>query len=158
MNKHSRNHDETKAELKALSLSSKNKQLYARTAVDSLLLEVFDAPQGDGALTLEIRCPEFTSLCPITGQPDFAEIIINYAPDKLCVESKALKLYLNSFRNEGSFHEAIVQRISRDLIKLLDPKWLRVRGQFTPRGGIPFWPTSTYFRPPKQAARKLKTR
>lgn len=96
--------------------------------------------------SISIRCPEFTSLCPKTGQPDFATILIDYEPDGLCVESKSLKLYLGSFRNHGEFHESCVNRICNDLVKLLDPIYLRVRGEFTPRGGIPFWPTSVYDR------------
>lgn len=96
-----------------------------------------------GALNaVNIVAPEFTSLCPLTGQPDFATIVIDYAPDDWCVESKALKLYLGSYRMAGDFHESCVGRIATDLWTLLDPLWLRVRGEFTPRGGIPFWPVS----------------
>lgn len=111
------------------------------------LLEAFASPllQDSGfSGKVEITCPEFTSLCPKTGQPDFATIVIEYMPDKLCVESKSLKLYLGSFRNVGEFHEACVQRMAKDLVALLRPRWLRVRGEFTPRGGIPFWPTVAY--------------
>ena len=97
--------------------------------------------------SVSIRCPEFTSLCPLTGQPDFATIVIDYVPERYCVESKALKLYLGSFRQAGEFHEACVARIGRDLVALLDPASLAVRGEFTPRGGIPFWPTFSYFKP-----------
>lgn len=96
---------------------------------------------------LKIVCPEFTSLCPKTGQPDFAQIVITYVPKNWCVESKSLKLYLGSFRNHGEFHESCVNRIANDLVALLDPWELRVRGEFTPRGGIPFWPTASYFGP-----------
>ena len=85
---------------------------------------------------VELDCPEFTSMCPITGQPDFARIKITYSPDKYLVESKSLKLYLGSFRNRGSFHEEIVCTIAKDLNKLLDPLWIEVHGLFTPRGGI----------------------
>jgi 7-cyano-7-deazaguanine reductase len=94
--------------------------------------------------TIHIECPEFTCLCPLTGQPDFARIVIDYQPDQLCVESKSLKLYLGSFRMFGEFHEAGVNRICNDLVKLLEPVSLTVRGEFTPRGGIPFWPTAEY--------------
>lgn len=121
---------------------------------DPSLLEAFPNPFADpeknrvGAVgTIHIECPEFTSLCPITGQPDFARIVIDYRPDRLCVESKSLKLYLGSFRMHGEFHEACVNRICNDLVTLLDPFTLTVRGEFTPRGGIPFWPTATYQRP-----------
>ena len=123
---------------------------YEYSEPDAGLLEFFVSPlKQDGFFTGEvnIRCPEFTSLCPKTGQPDFATIIIDYRPQGKCVESKSLKLYLGSFRMHGEFHESCVQRIADDLIKLLDPKWLRVKGEFTPRGGIPFWPTVEYYKP-----------
>lgn len=121
---------------------------------DPSLLESFPSPFANpernpaGAVgTIHIECPEFTCLCPLTGQPDFAKIVIDYCPDKLCVESKSLKLYLGSFRMFGEFHEAGVNRICNDLVKLLSPLCLTVRGEFTPRGGIPFWPTAEYRRP-----------
>lgn len=120
---------------------------------DASLLEAFPNPASDprlnpsqGGLSLHIECPEFTSLCPKTGQPDFATIVINYVPREKCVESKALKLYLGSFRNHGEFHEACINRIGNDLVALLDPETIQVQGQFTPRGGIPFWPTFTWCR------------
>lgn len=118
---------------------------------DASLLEAFPSPFADktkniaGVVgSLHIEAPEFTSLCPITGQPDFATIVIDYQPDKLCVESKSLKLYLGSFRMHGEFHESCVNRICNDLVALLDPISITVRGEFTPRGGIPFWPTAEY--------------
>jgi 7-cyano-7-deazaguanine reductase len=118
---------------------------------DPALLEAFPSPFAQeernpcGAVgTIHIECPEFTCLCPLTGQPDFALIVIDYQPDRLCVESKSLKLYLGSFRMFGEFHEAGVNRICNDLVQLLAPVWLRVEGRFTPRGGIPFWPTAEY--------------
>lgn len=89
---------------------------------------------------------EFTSLCPKTGQPDFARIIVEYIPDKWCVESKSWKLYLGSFRTAQEFHEACVARILGDLVNLLDPKWIRVTGEFTPRGGISINPAMEYQR------------
>ena len=94
-----------------------------------------------------VNCPEFTSLCPITGQPDFAEIRISYLPDVKMVESKSLKLYLFSFRNHGDFHEDCVNIIMKDLIKLMDPKYIEVTGIFTPRGGISIYPYCNYGRP-----------
>jgi 7-cyano-7-deazaguanine reductase len=121
---------------------------------DAAILESFNSPFANPDMnpagvvgTIHIECPEFTCLCPITGQPDFAKIVIDYKPDALCVESKSLKLYLGSFRMHGEFHEACVNRICNDLVKLLSPVWLTVRGEFTPRGGIPFWPTAEYRRP-----------
>ena len=107
---------------------------------DPSLLEVFQNPQMEDDYTISIQAPEFTSLCPITKQPDFATISIEYSPDQLCVESKSLKLYLFSYRNEGSFHEAIVNRIARDLFDLMKPHFIEVEGQFSARGGITFWP------------------
>ena len=93
------------------------------------------------------NCPEFTSLCPITGQPDFAEIRISYIPDIKMVESKSLKLYLFSFRNHGAFHEDCVNIIMKDLIRLMAPKYIEVTGVFTPRGGISIYPYANYGRP-----------
>ena len=92
-------------------------------------------------------CPEFTSLCPITGQPDFATITISYVPGERMVESKSLKLYLFSFRNHGDFHEDCVNVIMKDLIKLMDPKYSEVWGKFTPRGGISIDPYCNYGKP-----------
>jgi 7-cyano-7-deazaguanine reductase len=121
---------------------------YKYDAPDKSLLEAFPSPfylnetnPNSVGGSLNIVCPEFTSLCPKTGQPDFATIIIDYVPDTKCVESKSLKLYLGSFRNHGEFHESCICRITNDLVELLNPLWIKVTGQFTPRGGIPFWPT-----------------
>ncbi len=129
--------------LEALGNSAVNKDLYRKSGVDASLLEKFDSPylaKGVRGI-VSIRAPEFTSLCPITGQPDFATIVLDYQPAKHCIESKSLKLYLGSFRNEGEFHESVCARIAKDLDVLLKPQWLRVKCEFTPRGGIPFWPT-----------------
>jgi 7-cyano-7-deazaguanine reductase len=94
--------------------------------------------------TVQLICEEFTCLCPVTGQPDFAKIIIEYTPGPFLVESKSLKLYLGSYRNEGIFHEFVVNAICNDLIKLLSPKKLDVRGEFSVRGGIRIIPKATY--------------
>ena len=99
------------------------------------------------ALAVTFNCPEFTTLCPKTGQPDFGEIIINYIPRERMVESKSLKLYLFSFRSHGAFHEDCVNIIMQDLIKLMDPKYIEVTGIFTPRGGISIYPYCNYGRP-----------
>ena len=96
---------------------------------------------------IKFNCPEFTSLCPITAQPDFATIYISYIPDKLCVESKSLKLYLFSYRNHGDFHENCINTIGKDLVNLLDPRYLEVWGKFTPRGGISIDPYYNYGKP-----------
>ena len=99
-------------------------------------LEAFPNPQPERPYEIAFDCPEFTCLCPRTGQPDFATIRIRYAPDTLCVELKSLKLYLWSFRDEGHFHEAVVNRICDDLVRLVSPRWLEVQGDFAVRGGI----------------------
>ena len=104
------------------------------------VLETFVNKHPGNDYWVRFNCPEFTSLCPITGQPDFAEIRISYIPDVKMVESKSLKLYLFSFRNHGDFHEDCVNIIMKDLIKLMDPKYIEVTGIFTPRGGISIWP------------------
>jgi 7-cyano-7-deazaguanine reductase len=103
---------------------------------DPEILETFENKHPDNDYFVKFNCPEFTSLCPITGQPDFASIYISYVPGRLMVESKSLKLYLFSFRNHGDFHEDCVNTIMKDLIRLLDPKYIEVWGKFTPRGGI----------------------
>jgi 7-cyano-7-deazaguanine reductase len=116
--------------------------VYAYAAPDNKLLEHFPSPFDENTEhTVLIEAPEFTSLCPKTGQPDFATIVVEYVPNDRCVESKSFKLYLGSFRMHGEFHEACVARIANDLINLLHPAYIRVVGQFTPRGGIKFWPT-----------------
>jgi 7-cyano-7-deazaguanine reductase len=111
------------------------------------LLECFINKHPENDYWVHFECPEFTSLCPITGQPDFATIRIAYIPDKNMVESKSLKLYLFSFRNHGGFHEDCVNMIMKDLIKLMNPKYLEVTGIFTPRGGISIYPYCNYGRP-----------
>ena len=111
------------------------------------LLETFINQHPDNDYFVKFNCPEFTSLCPITGQPDFAAITISYVPDIRMVESKSLKLYLFSFRNHGDFHEDCVNIIMKDLIRLMDPKYIEVWGKFTPRGGISIDPYCNYGRP-----------
>ena len=96
---------------------------------------------------VKFNCPEFTSLCPITGQPDFATIYISYVPDERLVESKSLKLYLFSYRNHGDFHEDVVNTILNDLTALLDPKYIEVWGKFLPRGGLSIDPYVNYGKP-----------
>ena len=108
------------------------------------VLETFVNKHPDNDQFVKFNCPEFTSLCPITGQPDFATIYISYIPDKLMVESKSLKLYLFSFRNHGDFHEDCVNIIMKDLIKLMEPRYIEVWGKFTPRGGISIDPYCNY--------------
>ena len=126
------------AELKDFALGETKTNYPSEYAPE--VLEAFDNKNpGDIAWTTFV-CTEFTSLCPKTGQPDFARIFINYIADKKMVESKSLKLYLFSFRNHGDFHEDCVQKICNDLFKLMKPKYLEVVGEFTPRGGIAIYP------------------
>lgn len=126
-------------DLESLQHLGQSQTQYPRT-YDPSLLEAFPNkhPQIDAWTSL--ICTEFTSLCPKTGQPDFAKIFINYIAHKKMVESKSLKLYLGSFRNHGDFHEDCLQKICNDLSQLLQPKYLEVLGEFTPRGGITIYP------------------
>jgi 7-cyano-7-deazaguanine reductase len=110
------------------------------------VLESVPNPHPDTDYLIRFTAPEFTSLCPITGQPDFAHIVIDYAPAKSIVESKALKLFLGSFRNHGAFHEDCTIGIAKRIVAAIKPKWLRIGGYWYPRGGIPidvFWHTGT---------------
>ena len=111
---------------------------------DEAVLETVPDPHPDSLYLVRFTCPEFTSLCPVTGQPDFAHLVIDYAPRALLVESKSLKLYLGSFRNHGAFHEDCTVAIGKRLATLLEPAVLRIGGYWYPRGGIPidvFWQT-----------------
>ncbi|MDR3233710.1 MAG: preQ(1) synthase [Planctomycetaceae bacterium] len=100
------------------------------------MLETFDNSYPNRDYVIEIVCPEFTSVCPKTGHPDFGTLTFRYIPDKLCVELKSLKLYLQQFRNEGIFYENITNRILDDLVKMLEPRQMTLTASFTPRGGI----------------------
>jgi 7-cyano-7-deazaguanine reductase len=102
----------------------------------SKTLETFPNPQPDRDYTIRMRMPEFTCLCPKTGQPDFAVLNLEYVPAKTCVELKSLKLYIWSFRNEGAFHEAVTNRILDDLVKATEPRFMRLTAEFLVRGGI----------------------
>ncbi len=123
-------------------------QLGAKTAApetpEEAELERVPNPHADTDYLARFTCPEFTSLCPVTGAPDFAHLVIDYAPGDWLVESKSLKLYLQSFRNHGAFHEDCTIAIGKRLAETLKPKWLRIGGYWYPRGGIPidvFWQT-----------------
>ena len=111
------------------------------------VLETFVNRHMENDYFVKFNCPEFTSLCPITGQPDFATIYISYIPDELMVESKSLKLYLFSFRNHGDFHEDCVNKIMKDLVSLMNPRYIEVWGKFTPRGGISIDPYCNWGKP-----------
>ena len=128
-------------------LQALGKKTEYKVNYDPTVLEAFENRHQENDYWVRFNCPEFTSLCPITGQPDFAEIRISYIPDVRMVESKSLKLYLFSFRNHGAFHEDCVNIIMKDLIKLMDPRYIEVTGFFTPRGGISIHPYCNYGRP-----------
>jgi 7-cyano-7-deazaguanine reductase len=105
-------------------------------AAPSRDLETFENPDPDRDYTIRIDVPEFTCLCPKTGQPDFAELQLEYVPDKACIELKSLKLYIWSFRNEGHFHEAVTNRILDDLVRAVSPRFMRLTAEFNVRGGL----------------------
>ena len=145
--------DRTKDGLQALGKKTDYKMDYAPE-----MLETFVNKHQDNDYWVQFNCPEFTSLCPITGQPDFAEIVISYIPGEYMVESKSLKLYLFSFRNHGDCHEDCVDVIVKDLIKLMNPKYIEVIGLFTPRGGISIHPYANYGRPGTKFERMAEER
>jgi len=131
------------------NLNLGQKTNYQLDKIDNKILQSVDNPHTDVSYSIRFSCPEFTSICPITGQPDFAHLVIDYVPNKKIIESKALKLYLFSFRNHGAFHEDCTVQIAKDIIACIKPKWLRIGGYWYPRGGIPidiFFQTSL---PPK---------
>ena len=130
-------------ELKGISLLGNTAVSYPDRYAPEVL-ETFKNKHPENEYLVTFTCPEFTSLCPKTGQPDFAKIIINYIPREDMVESKSLKLYLFSFRNHGDFHEDCVNIIMKDLVRLMNPRYLEVRGLFTPRGGISIYPFANY--------------
>lgn len=134
--------DRKQESLKALGRETEYLNHYAPE-----VLETFENKHQDNDYWVQFNCPEFTSLCPITGQPDFAEIKIMYIPAERMVESKSLKLYLFSFRNNGDFHEDCVNIIMKDLVRLMNPKYIEVVGLFTPRGGISIYPYANYGKP-----------
>ena len=136
----------TKEEMKEVTLLGHQGTKY-EFGYNPEILEVFDNKHPNNDYWVKFNCPEFTSLCPITGQPDFATIYISYIPGEKMVESKSLKLYLFSFRNHGDFHEDCMNIIMKDLIKLMDPKYIEVWGKFTPRGGISIDPYCNYGKP-----------
>ncbi|MDO4249123.1 MAG: preQ(1) synthase [Neisseria sp.] len=133
-------------ELGGITLLGEQKTPYPANYTPSIL-EAFDNKHRNNDYFVKFICPEFTSLCPMTGQPDFATLFIRYIPDVKMVESKSLKLYLFSFRNHGDFHEDCVNTIMKDLITLMQPKYIEVFGEFTPRGGIAIHPFANYGRP-----------
>ncbi|WP_436641727.1 preQ(1) synthase [Microbaculum sp. FT89] len=116
----------------------------APTSPEEAVLDRVPNPHPDTDYLTRFTCPEFTSLCPVTGQPDFAHLVIDYVPGQWLLESKSLKLYLHSFRNHAAFHEGCTVSIGKRLVERLEPRWLRIGGYWYPRGGIPidvFWQT-----------------
>ena len=118
------------------------------------ILETFKNSHPGRDYEVEMECPEFTCLCPKTGQPDFAEIEIHYIPNKLCVELKSLKLYLWSYRNEGAFHEKVINNILDDLVEVSSPRWMEVIGAFNVRGGIHTTVSASYQAPINKTNKK----
>lgn len=131
------------------SLKQLGKKTSLPSSPDNAVLEKVPNPHPDVDYIIRFTCPEFTSLCPVTGQPDFAKFIIDYAPKNYIVESKSLKLFLGSFRNHAAFHEDCTIEIAKRLVKTLSPKWLRIGGYWYPRGGIPIDVFYEYGKMPK---------
>ncbi len=121
----------------AKKLSLLGRQVRGFESPDKAFIEIVANPHKDANYTVRFTCPEFTSLCPLTGQPDFAHMVIDYVPGQFIIESKSLKLFMGSFRNHGAFHEECTVNIAKRLIKEAKPKWLRIAGYWYPRGGIP---------------------
>ena len=133
----------TEEELQGITLLGDHHNTYPTNyAPERLETFINKHPENEYLVTLD--CPEFTSLCPKTGQPDFGHIIISYIPREQMVESKSLKMYLFSFRNHGDFHEDCINIIMKDLIRVMDPKYIEVTGYFNPRGGISIFPFANY--------------
>lgn len=130
-------------ELEGVSLLGNQGTTYS-TDYTPEVLETFVNKHQENEYLVKFNCPEFTTLCPKTGQPDFGRLVIRYIPSERMVESKSLKLYLFSFRNHGDFHEDCVNIIMKDLVKLMDPRYLEVQGIFMPRGGISIYPFANY--------------
>ena len=139
-----------------------NKENKYPTEYTPQILEAFPNEHTQNDYLVTFKCPEFTSLCPITGHPDFANITISFIPDKWIIESKSLKLYLFSYRNHGDFHENCVNTIMKDLINKIAPRYIEVLGEFMPRGGIAIQPYANYGRPgtkwEQMASEKLERR
>jgi 7-cyano-7-deazaguanine reductase len=126
------------------TLTQLGRQVAAPASPDEAVLERVPNPQAGALYLARFTCPEFTSLCPVTGQPDFARLVIDYAPGDWLIESKSLKLYLGAFRNHGGFHEDVTVSIGKKIVEVAAPTWLRIGGYWYPRGGIPidvFWQT-----------------
>ncbi len=137
------NSEKTRDRFRGLTLLSASERNYPDSPAEAKL-EAFDNVYADRDYVIEFDCPEYTSLCPVTGQPDFGHIVIRYVPDKKCIESKSLKLYLYSFRNTNTFHEESVNTILDAVVKTCSPRRAEVVGRFRPRGGIAINVKATY--------------
>lgn len=157
MKKRNESAGRTEKELQGVTRLGSQRTVYA-DQYDPAVLETFANKHPDTDYWVTFTCPEFTSLCPVTGQPDFATITIQYVPDARMVESKSLKLYLFSFRNHGDFHEDCVNVILKDLRALMEPKYIEVTGRFTARGGISIDPYVNYGRPGTRFAELAEAR
>ena len=133
----------TDKELEGVTLLGNQGTVYSDN-YNPAVLETFENKHPENEYVVRFECPEFTTLCPKTGQPDFGRIYISYIPRERMVESKSLKLYLFSFRNHGDFHEDCVNIIMKDLCRLMDPRYIEVEGRFMPRGGISIHPFANY--------------
>ncbi|MCR4664868.1 MAG: preQ(1) synthase [Paludibacteraceae bacterium] len=142
-------------ELEGITLLGNQNTQYG-SGYNPALLETFVNKHPDNEYVVTLDCPEFTSLCPKTGQPDFGRIVITYIPSERMVESKSLKLYLFSFRNHGDFHEDCVNIIMKDLVNLMNPRYIEVRGIFNPRGGIRILPFASYADSEHQSLRQQR--
>jgi len=131
-----------------LTLLNSNEKSYPETPEEARL-EIFENKYSKRDYWITFICPEFTARCPITNQPDFGKLIIKYIPGKYCIESKSLKLYLFSFRNHGTFHEEVVNRILDDLVNACEPKKMNIEGDFNPRGGISIKVDANYISAPE---------
>jgi 7-cyano-7-deazaguanine reductase len=118
-----------------LTLLGKSEAVFPKSPKQAKI-EAFPNPKPSRNYSIRLECPDFTSLCPVTGQPDFAEIVVEYVPDKLCIETKSLKLYLSSYRNVHSFNEQVINNVLDDLVKACRPRRMKIQGNFVPRGGL----------------------
>ena len=147
----------TEMELEGVTLLG-NRHVQYSDQYNPKVLETFENKHPENEYVVTFDCPEFTTLCPKTGQPDFGHIYIRYIPRERMVESKSLKLYLFSFRNHGDFHEDCVNIIMKDLVKLMNPRYLEVEGIFMPRGGISIYPFANYADDAHQTLREQRLR
>lgn len=132
-----------------MTITQLGKQSELPESPEKAVLEAVDNPHPNVDYLIRFTCPEFTSICPVTGQPDFAHIVIDYVPRNTIVESKSLKLFMGSFRNHGAFHEDCTVTIAKRIIAAINPAWLRIGGYWYPRGGIPIDVFYTTGEPPK---------